>query len=281
MRNQALPISELKAPSVLYKYRNYNKLNVETLLSYKIFIPNAKQFNDPLDSNLPFRYNRKDLTSTNIYLKCLELSKQRYPGKDEAFLQNEAYEMQKRNPLEDDHHLESFDKIQYERINNTYGILCLTADAFNFLMWSYYSDSHNGFCIGYDTDKLIDSGIFGMGGKVIYRTKFPLFPIFHDESESAFVNIFFTKGKIWEHEREYRLLHTYKTGKIQKIDSEIVKEIIFGCNFNEKDKLSFTKNILEKFPHVKISQMKLKKDSFGLKKEDIFNEDLILSFKNN
>ena len=278
MKGKVISISELNPPNILYKFRCYNEQNASTLLEKKIFIPQIKFFNDPYDANLPFRYNPKELTPENIYKKCLELSRFKCPNGDETFIQKEAYKLQETDPLNDDQHLERFDKLQFERLNSTFGVMCLTSNVHNFLMWSYYSNSHTGFCIGYNSQKLIESGLFGMGGEVLYSKKIPTYPLFTEHRSISFLNLLFTKSMVWKHEDEFRLIHTFKDGFVQKIDIDFVDEIILGCKFDDKEALDFTTRVLNIFPHVTISKMRLKKEGFGLLKETLIDEKLRICF---
>lgn len=276
MDGQVVDIADFKAPDTLYKFRAYTKIHKDTLLNKQIFIPKPKTFNDPQDSNLPFRYNPSELTPENIYKKCVEVVSNRFPTADRTFIENEAYRMQLSKSLQDDQHLNRFDLLQYEQLNRDYGVMCLTPDVGNFLMWSYYSDSHKGFCVGYDTQKLIESNIFGMGGKVLYSKEFPFFPMFPDKNYRSFLNIFYTKSKVWEHEDEYRLIHSFKTGDVQSINIDVIKEIVFGCKFDEKELYKFTEKLLGVFPNAIISKMKLRKDGFGVIKEIQINNDFLI-----
>lgn len=268
-RGIAVPIRDLNLPPVLYKFRELSKSqHVESLFKSEIYIPSANSFNDPYDSMLPFRYHSKDLTPENLYLKGLELVKNNKQFKNEEERQAFVYDMQRADLMNNPDHLEWMDKVERERMNKEFGLFCLTPKIENLLMWSYYSDSHTGFAIGFDTIQLVESGLFNMGGLVEYIEEFPKFPLFPPKENvgSMFSNIFFKKSKEWAHEDEYRLLHSYKKGKVHKIDPLIVKEIVFGCKTDEKKELETTNRILKVYPHIKISKMELKKEAFGMKK---------------
>jgi len=273
-------IEELDLPPILYKYRNYQDVNycnkvekislsyaTQSLLKKELFIPSANTFNDPYDSAVPFRYDPKDLIEDNIFIKCLELAKRQYPKADDTFLHHYAFENQKKGLINNPDHIEEHDRDTYNKTCRDFGIFCLTTDEKNLLMWSYYADSHRGFCVGYDTKYLIESKVFGMGGKVIYRDDFPTVPLFPDERSHHFLDLFYTKWAVWEHENEYRLLHIYRTGKIHPYAPENIQEIILGCKFPEKDKLEFATKLLQVYPHVRIYEIKLDKSIFRLEKQ--------------
>lgn len=281
MNPTIVPIAELDAPKILYKFRDLsNKKHIETLFNDQMYIPSVNTFNDPQDSKIPFRYPKGELTKENIMRKCQILASELFPNKDQSFKENVAYDMYKRNQLLDKQYLEDFDRKNYQKLNNDFGIMCLTPKVKNFLMWSYYSNSHTGFCIGYDTQKLIECEIFSMGGKVIYTNQFPTFPLFPDyKNTDVFLKIFYMKSKVWKHENEYRLMHMYKKGKVHAIDKSLIKEIVIGCAVQEKTALDFTQKILKSFPNVSIYRMRLKSNAFGLKKESIYDQEHLLNFK--
>ena len=143
-------------------------------------------------------------------------------------------------------------------------------------MWSYYADSHRGFCIGYNSRFLVKCGLFGMGGKVLYRNDFPKLPLFLTEDDHPMLDILFTKWNKWEHENEYRLMHSYKRGKIFSLPSEAISEIVFGCQISDHDKFLQVQKIRKALPEVKIFQIEQNRKLFGLKKIPVFDETLFI-----
>ena len=98
-------------------------------------------------------------------------------------------------------------------------------------MWSHYADGHRGIVIGFQIDQskyLIN--------KVIYDglANFENIPRGFDQEKSVFVN----KGKDWSYEEEYRII----TEKQDFINIKI-KEIVFGAETPEEDKVIITKLI--------------------------------------
>lgn len=279
---KALSIDELKVPPILYKYRDYREKNhKKSLFDAELFVPSASQLNDPYDSKIPFRYHDEELTDDNIFLKCLEAAKRQHDGLSEQQYHDIAFKLQSEHLLNDEHHLEEFDKQFYRAICNKGGIFCTTPDSENFLMWSYYSDSHRGFCIGYDSDKLFNTRLFILGGIVDYKNEFPKMPMFGNNDTKLFWDIFYTKWEIWKHENEYRLIHNYeydRQGKkaLFKLPSEVICEVVFGCKFPQEEIAKIYPILIQKYPHVKLSQVKLDKNTFKLEKESFYDPELFL-----
>ncbi|MVN92034.1 DUF2971 domain-containing protein [Mucilaginibacter aquatilis] len=274
---KAIPINELQVPEVLYKYREFkNEYHVKSITKCQVYLPSANEFNDPFDSKIPFRYNPEELTKENIYLKSLEVAKNAQAGLEEEEYQQMAYRAESEGLLFDSYHLDEFDKNTFNRLCKDYAVFCLTPDCLNLLMWSYYADSHRGFSIGYDAKFLVKCGYFSIGGKIMYTDQFPKMPLFLSENDYPMLNILFTKWNKWEHENEYRLIHRLGTGKIKDLPSEAIKEIVLGCQISNEKKIEYVMMIKEVLPKVDIYEIKMRKDGFGLTKEPIVNQRLLL-----
>jgi hypothetical protein len=280
-------------PKTLYKYRTYKETyiknidgiditmertsqSVNSLLESKIFLPSIDTFNDPYDSSLPFRYKTEDLTKENLFQKGIQLSKTTNPKLSD---EQHHWFIWKNTPygiLNNPDEYEKFDQNIYDKNRKSFGVFCLTKDPLNHLMWSYYGDSHKGICIGYDTKKLLEGKLFGMMAKVNYTNKIPQHELLAFQRGEHFYKIFFTKWKIWKHEKEYRLLHEYKTGKLQSIQKEVIKEVVLGANFPEKDKLGFVTDLQEIFPNIEIYEAHLNKETFKVEKKKVFDSSLCI-----
>lgn len=107
--------------------------------------------------------------------------------------------------------------IVFERnqdMSNIFKVLCLTESYENILMWSYYGDSHKGYCIEYESscinEKISENQLNGVCivGKVDYKNKRPKIkaPVskFSYTDIKFYIDASFTKFKDWEHEKEYR-----------------------------------------------------------------------------
>lgn len=277
MNINRLALDPPNLPKILYKYRDFDiNFHTDGLNRSEIYIPSPNEFNDPFDCKVPFRYEDKELTQENIYLKLLEVSKFANPEKKESWHQNAAYNAQKSENLLDDGRINVFDCEYYKSICDNYGLFCLTPDPANLLMWSYYSKSHQGFTVGYDTDILLETDLFKMGGPINYTEKFNKMPLFRGVNGSEFISIFFDKWNIWSHEQEYRLLHHFKNGKVHKLPKEAVSEIILGCNISNQKKYLILMDLIQKFPHAKIFETSLSKYEFKLEVNPLIDSRFVL-----
>jgi hypothetical protein len=117
-------------------------------------------------------------------------------------------------------------------------ICSLTADNANILLWSHYSDSHRGFCIGFDTSKLP----FNLAIRVKYQDSYPTVSYPMDQNEA--LSVLATKSSHWEYEQEYRVVNvtTSRTppgrydGQSAVLPDEAISEVCFGAKMPEADR---------------------------------------------
>jgi len=114
------------------------------------------------------------------------------------------------------------------RLSRKYGVLSLTRNPLNALMWAHYGDDHRGVVIGIDTDKaglndLSKCVVHAKLGEIIYTSTIPrhylptsttnsLMSIghqsssFHEDSYELFKNTFLYKDLSWGYEEEIRVV---------------------------------------------------------------------------
>ncbi len=114
------------------------------------------------------------------------------------------------------------------RLSRKYGILSLTRNPLNTLMWAHYGDDHRGVVIGIDVDKaglndLSKCVVPAKFGEMIYTSTIPrdYFPTsttdslmsvgtqlssFHEDSYYLFKNAFLHKDLAWGYEEEVRVV---------------------------------------------------------------------------
>lgn len=101
-------------------------------------------------------------------------------------------------------------------MSEKFRVLCLTHQHDNILMWSYYSQSHQGYCFQLSYQNLIDeikridvSGLC-IYGKLNYNQKRPAqkskVNYFSFTDLKFYIDAIFTKYLEWKHEKEYRFV---------------------------------------------------------------------------
>lgn len=133
-------------------------------------------------------------------------------------------------------------------INSNLGIISMSRKWENALMWAHYSNSHKGFCIGFNSDdpffsrykKLSDSGKMFM--PVVYtdsRIKVPI-----EKGDKIDFQILYTKSNDWKYENEERLIIQLNLATkrihndpydicLYRVPHNLVKEIVVGMNISD------------------------------------------------
>ena len=183
--------------TLVYKYRQFDKFADKIILDSELFFSTCNNFNDPFDCNLEFNDDEIDNNISN------------------GLLRNED----KR---------EFKDKI--EKMKNTVGILSMSENYKNILMWSHYSKNHEGLCFGFEK-KLFEGE---KGEKVDYskNKRYELIFSLKKELGDELKRLFLSKSKYWKYEKEFRFIELGYTG-VRKYDKNKLKQIIFGCKADE------------------------------------------------
>ena len=250
-------------PDILYKYRVWDDPYQKRILTdNEIYLASADQFNDPFDSTLPYRFKEEDLTPENIYTKLHELGRQQWPDISEEELQQKCYERQMSGVFDNGKYWKDDYEEYKKEMYTKFGIISLTSKNNNLLMWSHYSNSHKGFCVGFDKFILFEV-VYGMMGPVIYSDQFPAVGLF-DNNSHGLTRILLTKSTDWEYEDEYRITKIDAAKKIFKLPNEAIKEIILGYKMQDNYKDEIIKLAKDRFPHADIYQSQMNLEQFKL-----------------
>jgi hypothetical protein len=144
-------------------------------------------------------------------------------------------------------------------------------------MWSHYSNSHKGYCIGLDTtnpffkdyrDQLIGEIMFL---SVQYKDERIKIPMGKNERIDPFVML--RKSTDWKYEEEERLLVALKKADkviqknpfsiyLYKVPHSLIKEIIAGANISESDLTEIKEFCIEK--NITLYQSKISEYKFDM-----------------
>lgn len=256
-----------------YKYLPINR--VSYLDDEMMRITQPEDLNDPFEC-LPQQPSDEEMDKMikNITDKLLT------PEKSEAQIRKYKEIIQGyRDDLKNKVQGNLLDKIfsdSYKKINKEMGVLSLTKNWNNTLMWSHYSQSHQGFCIGFDPNHAFfddylstDKTVSRLTREVTYSQKRVRIPMELNHKPLE-LEPFLTKSKDWEYEEEIRVIATLNLAQkvikqelknifLIKLPHNTVKEIIVGANIVPKKYLSIkkfcTKNKVP-FYQSKISNIK-------------------------
>ncbi len=262
-------------PRVIYKFRNWREDNHKNVLKEnELFLSPPNLFSDPYDCRITKSYNllqsQEDKDDFIEYLRQKDGEALRLDGRDVDYEMRRIRQLLN-SPSDLEQYQNRMDEEYFNLQDRYYGIVSFCINWKNFVLWSYYGDSHKGYAVGFHEELLRNSGLFGRGGKVQYKKKKPMIhPKEEDFLKRAFIETH-TKSVNWRHEREYRLTKLFypqiPTDNDRKINFQdnFIKEVIIGCQasveaINEIREITRRKNI-DTYKLVKL------KNKFGLVKK--------------
>jgi len=240
----------------LYKYRAFDANTLALLVNREVYFADPARLNDPYDCQVS--------VTAAIDAAIVEVNKE--TGK------NIRGKLEKVKKLSDI-------LAKMEADTRSVGVLSLTQDPLNALMWSHYADEHRGICIGFRLSPAITeynevNMIIGTS-ECHYCSSNPFLDFFLEfvQSEDLMTWSDFwpsilslgmvSKAEPWRHENEVRVLR--KDPGAVLFQHHDLLEIIFGMRTDERARKTI-KNILSggNWSHVKYRQVVRDQGSFGL-----------------
>lgn len=172
------------------------------------------------------------------------------------------------------------------------GILCLSEDPSNILMWSHYASNHSGICIGFDTDYKP----FRSASQVSYSDGRPSAE-FNSEPENLLKRVLLTKSKHWSYEKEWRSIkRTIENDELEfyynafqddygcldevaeiieenggpglyNFEKSAIRSLFFGAKISSESREKLIEVAKYSCPQAKIFQMELDHNYFWLNKK--------------
>jgi hypothetical protein len=264
-------------PSTFYKYRRWDdKYHRRSITLDTIFFSSARRFNDPFDCYLPVpRYDL--LTDDEHYKKYVYHLRKQSPRLSEEELYREATVWLNKGLMRVPEYLEKAARHLEESKYNEFGIFSLSEVKDNILLWSHYSDSHKGFCIGYDPERL-DAFLANLaetdnipipGYSIEYRADCPELNPSELDDEKWVVKQLTTKSELWRYEKEYRYILIGKTDVQLGIQKGIMSEVILGCKMPEASRHEVIDELRKKPYKVRLYWAERSSSSFRLEFHEI------------
>ncbi|HTM91461.1 MAG TPA: DUF2971 domain-containing protein [Flavisolibacter sp.] len=253
-------------PAKLFKYRFWDdSFHKRVLTENELFFSSPKRFNDPYDCGLPFNQHPENSDPIIIKEKVEGSAPRQFPhliNNPQALEEKCARQVLliQQNP-------ESWFEMNWgykpEDLSKLFGVLSLTPHPDNYLMWSHYSNSHKGFCVEFDTRKLVES-VAGHFRKVDYTDEIPFFSIKDTLEDELITKLVYTKSKTWSYEDEYRLSRIHRSDQAIKFDPEALTAVYFGCKTPYEHQIQIIDVVNKKYPWAKFYKMDLCKENFRL-----------------
>jgi hypothetical protein len=127
---------------------------------------------------------------------------------------------------------------------------CFSKEYSNYLLWSHYAKSHEGYCIEFDFSKYLqkeneheDLFFLTLENKKVYAFSI-VYNTYNIQAEKKSnnkfnfqqtINIVSHKNKIWDYEKEYRLITSSKESLNLKIPKDVITGVYYGLKVSDND----------------------------------------------
>lgn len=211
----------MNLPEKLYKYESFSVQSIRNLKNQVIYFAAPSGFNDPFDCAL--KAELSEPTATEIeYLRDIYLTKN-WPLHVLEKIKTAPLEQLKPMLVRAARHANEqvFDSFLKDK-----GVSCFSEVNDELLMWGHYAEKYKGFCLEFATN----NELFEKAKKVNYVNEIPKLDIrsvYVDEERDNILELFCTKSKAWEYEKEWRVFHAV-SGTAYTYPSEALTGVYFG-----------------------------------------------------
>lgn len=272
---------------ILYKY--LSKERIEVLRDCRIRYSQPGALNDPFEVKFSFDKLAKDSESIKFFREQMPKSLKEEYAKTPAVLQElipfDTFLSLALQNLPEAAFIKIMDEFTpkarqmiTDGFDKNIGIFSLTENPNNQLMWSHYADSHQGFVLGFNADhkyfhqQRSEVDEFGYLRKVEYRENRPSCPMI----ELTGTDVFLVKSLQWKYEEEWRVIRPLRDADemimkepypifLFSFPPEVIREVILGHKMPAEKKTEITSFVRSNFDSVKLFQVEIDSQSFGLK----------------
>ncbi len=246
-------------PQFLYRYRHLRgehcKWTSRILTDSVLHFAAPTSFNDPYDCKIHFVMTASNADLHHWYMAQVE---ERRP---------DLNSVQRGEKVEDD--LSRFDRTAFvQRITrglqeevNRVGILSLSAQNDNVILWSHYADGHTGLCLQFPGQG--NAEFFGESQRVEYSPTYPHIDPIHDSHERKMQAFLLTKACDWHYEAEWRIIHPDGPGE-KRFPERLLCGVILGALMSTEDRRYVARLVKTRQYRVNLYEAKVREGSFGL-----------------
>ncbi|WP_317322320.1 DUF2971 domain-containing protein [Subdoligranulum variabile] len=258
------------APAFLYKYYRDQALNLDSVMSNKMWYSAPCNFNDAFDCDVA-------IDEQAIFKSLLPA----VPG-GKIIRKGSPVWLQLKSSL---HKQITLLHRIFEDQKVSMGIACLSEVPDSILMWSHYANNHRGFCVAYNLLDLNHKLQFSAVPVLYTQERVCLQSISLDQSKlnketmSLFIQSLTSKSMDWSYEKEWRIIRDKSScglnwdnkNKGALLDVISPSAIFLGCYASDE----LTSTLKQYCQNHKIPLHKMKKDPllYRLKKETIWEFD--------
>ncbi len=265
--------ANLKIPQ-LFHYQPFNSEYLEALLiGNQVKLSNPKKFNDPWDCK--HKFSKSILNNSKTYSSHVEYFvglRQKAIGITEAELAQERIKLQT-DRVYMERFIDEISQATFDAVTEQYRIYCLSKTPYNPLMWSHYSDKHQGVCLCFN----VKSPIFSSALEVNYQKNYPELDITNQDDSILLNQTFLTKADVWTYEEEFRFIG--KNGETEayislnddflNLNQSDLLAVIVGCQMLSPEIDRLRQLIKLRSTPIKLYQAKQLHTEYSLKIQEI------------
>lgn len=251
-------------PITMYKYFGVSEHRLEwirkLLVDSELYFPPPSAFNDPFDCRIPYDFNSSSLKIEQFWRHYAD---EYFPSEDRRARKKRISELVMKSKTDEGQRASNDDLF---RNMEKRGILCLTDQPTNTLMWSYYAEGHKGIAIEFRTIPRYLEAIPGgfLPIEVQYSSSRPLLKFYERPQESLIDIRLGTKAKAWEHEHEWRIVLPHIAGLV-RVPPRMISAVIFGLRTDKACEDRIREWNSKRPQPTKVFRIKNEPDSFELK----------------
>ncbi|WOI39321.1 DUF2971 domain-containing protein [Alteromonas sp. CI.11.F.A3] len=261
-------------PQRLYKYLSFNSGSLKAITDAELKFTLPVDFNDPFDCLASYsdefvsqsiKVQRNNLYDSSGLKKLSPAKKLLAGGRAKRKAQSKAKEGGIYSTLR----------------SSDIGVLSLTSNKDNLLMWSHYCKNHTGFVMEFEPQWFGERGDCEnslvrleslVALKVIYSKERPVLNG-KESGQDRLDKLLLTKSIDWEYESEYRVIDHLRRGGIHPYKRELLKGVYIGAEMRSEDVETIKETVaMTNKKHnmdVRVFQKKLCERSFSLTEHEV------------
>ena len=247
-------------PKYLYRYRHlqgdHREWTLRIISKSELYFASPKSFNDPFDCRI--RYRQRVLKS-ELRKKHKQLVKKFLPDLNRTQRRLKVKNDIKRTNQQD--LLLTITEGLQESVDNL-GVLSLSANPTNILLWSHYASSHTGLCFKFRATN--NTPFFGCAQKVNYESDYPVIDLLKDDPGKQTDAFLLTKAIDWHYEDEWRIIDHNSGSGYKYFPKELLVGVIFGARMPNEDKEAIAKELGDRVKTTQIEEAAISDDSYSI-----------------
>ena len=240
--NEIQKYISLAMPAQFYRYRKFNEYWEDEIFNGQVFMSTADKLNDPFDSMFYIQLDNYMRYANELMKNVINLI-----PKDKAreiFIQ----EVKKMT-------LEFQDYVR---------IACFSEVKDSILMWSHYSDNHRGYCLQYDTQKLLDNSEKLFLPIVYSKLRYEASMCLATRNRNIALNPVLFKATEWHYEKEWRMFAVNENSNIYANLKGSISAIYLGANCRLDEKVEKKLSAWSKENRISVFKMNMSRTDYKL-----------------